>query len=333
MNDSLQMIEQVRKLHHQFDALIEPLRDDLWRYCHYVTGSPWDGEDLFQETLIKAYGMLHQRWHPTNTKSYLFRMATNTWIDHCRKQKIELGELDEAQVEGEADVDSLELEEAIDSVVSMLPPRQAAAFILMDVFHFKGEEVASMLNTTPKGVYASAARARHTLKKRSNYTTQSDQTSDSVHSGNVNNRESVYSHQRSHPMSSDKRKVIDAYLTAFNSGDVEGLIDLYSDYAHNETTPGFQEYSKQEMRSGSMQSGMLGAVVAEEKLLWGRPAIVTLAKTDEGLQLHDVQYHIVENGKIVRHKSYFFCKQFMLAAAKELNVPVQLNKPPVQWTE
>lgn len=305
----MKLIESNRMVHQQFEMLIKPLREELWRFCTYITGSVWDGEDLFQETLIKAYGMLHQRYHPTNPKSYLYRVATNTWIDQCRKMKLKLGELTEEIIMAEDETDSLEVEDALYSIASILPPRQAIAILLIDVFQFKADEIAGMLNTTRGGVYASVQRARATLA----------------------NNAAQHSTVASHFTHSQDRKIIKSYIEAFNRGDIETLISLFSDQALNETTPGFQEYSKDEMKSGSLQGGSLDAIYAEERTLWGREVIITLARTDNGIALHDVQFQETENGKIVCHKSYFFCKEFLFAAAKELDIPIQLKKLPVNW--
>ncbi|MGM1047732.1 MAG: RNA polymerase sigma factor [Bacillota bacterium] len=100
------IVEETRALHKKFEELIEPHRPSLWRYCHYLTGPPWDGEDLFQETLLKAFATMAQIWHPLAFKSYLFRIATNTRIDVLRKKKVSLdtySELDSNEFHEETD--------------------------------------------------------------------------------------------------------------------------------------------------------------------------------------------------------------------------------------
>jgi hypothetical protein len=39
------------------DAL-EPLRPDLYRHCRRLTGNIWDGEDLFQDALMRVFSLL-----------------------------------------------------------------------------------------------------------------------------------------------------------------------------------------------------------------------------------------------------------------------------------
>jgi hypothetical protein len=124
---------------------------------------------------------------------------------------------------------------------------------------------------------------------------------------------------------------IEAYLAAFNSGDLNGILQLFSDQVQNEACLGFHEYSKKEMINGSMKSGLCGHK-AISRTLWGRPVIVVVSEGKEGPEIYDIQIQDVENGKIVYHKSYFFRKEFILAAAKELNMRAQLVKPSVDWS-
>jgi RNA polymerase sigma-70 factor (ECF subfamily) len=63
----------------------EPLRPELYRYCRYLTRSPWDAEDLVQDTLARAFvalGCVHQEIE--NPRAWLFRVASNQWMNHRR---------------------------------------------------------------------------------------------------------------------------------------------------------------------------------------------------------------------------------------------------------
>ncbi|MGE6256912.1 sigma factor [Heyndrickxia sporothermodurans] len=54
----------LRDVKKTFDEMIIPHRPALWSYCYRITGSPWDAEDLVQETLIKAFSSLTKIWQP-----------------------------------------------------------------------------------------------------------------------------------------------------------------------------------------------------------------------------------------------------------------------------
>ncbi|WP_377890075.1 RNA polymerase sigma factor [Alkalihalobacillus sp. R86527] len=163
----LAVSEKNRDLRSEFDGLIAAFKQDLWNYCRYITGSPWDGEDLFQETMVKAFGGLYQRWHPTNPKSYLYRVATTTWIDQCRKQNRVVGSLEEGDMPIEEFSDSLEGEEALTYLTDLFSPRESAVFLLKEVFAFNAKEVAGIVRTTPGAVYASVRRMKEKLKDAS----------------------------------------------------------------------------------------------------------------------------------------------------------------------
>jgi RNA polymerase sigma-70 factor, ECF subfamily len=38
----------------RFSQSFEPLRPELYRFCRHLTHSPWDAEDLAQDTLARA---------------------------------------------------------------------------------------------------------------------------------------------------------------------------------------------------------------------------------------------------------------------------------------
>src|SRR4051794_37122364 len=77
----------VRLSWHRFLDIYEPLRPDLYRYCRYLTRSPWDAEDLAQDSLARAFVTLGQLGsEPPNARAWLFRVASNLWIDHTRRQ-------------------------------------------------------------------------------------------------------------------------------------------------------------------------------------------------------------------------------------------------------
>jgi RNA polymerase sigma factor (sigma-70 family) len=306
----LSISEKNRELRDEFNQIIDEFRGGLWSYCRYLTGSPWDGEDLFQDTMVKAFGSIYQRWHPTNPKSYLYRIATTTWIDHCRKQKRIVGHLEEEDVEAEYQSESFDAEEAIEYLLELFNPRQIAVFLLKEVFTFTAKEVAGMVQTTPGAVYAAVRRMHNQLSEnpigeKSNRLPSLDRTTNNT--------------------------VIQSYLKALNEGDVDKVLELMSERAQNEAPMGFQEFSKEEMRSGSMQFGLPG-FRAEEHSLWGKKVIVVFFDAEDGTRMiHDIQYQDVENGKIVFHRSFYFCKEFIIAAAEELGFPPQLDKPVVNW--
>jgi RNA polymerase sigma-70 factor (ECF subfamily) len=82
-----EMAKQLREAWFRYLDTIEPLRPTLYRYCRRVTRDIWDAEDLLQDTLLKGFGAIgrgevtSESAQVKGPRAYLFRIATNLWID------------------------------------------------------------------------------------------------------------------------------------------------------------------------------------------------------------------------------------------------------------
>jgi RNA polymerase sigma-70 factor, ECF subfamily len=66
---------------------LEPLRRDLYAYCRQLTGNAFDAEDLVQESLTRAFTQAAQAHSPIEKpRAWLFRVATNAYVDGYRRQ-------------------------------------------------------------------------------------------------------------------------------------------------------------------------------------------------------------------------------------------------------
>ncbi len=154
----------------RFMELVDEIRPELHRYCARMTGSVFDGEDIVQESLAKAYYALGQMREPPNLRPWLFRIAHNTAMDFLRRYERKNVELvsdvpDRAEPE-DAGVDP-ELVEAALTVFVELPPVQRSALILKDVLGQSLEETATTMATTVGAVKAALSRGRANIARTS----------------------------------------------------------------------------------------------------------------------------------------------------------------------
>lgn len=151
----------------QFQSVLRPFQNDLARYCRMLAGTPWDGDDLFQETLLKVFNAsISIEEHPV-PKAYLFRIATNAWIDHCRKNKVPVDTYENTdRFVHSGSEKKFEIREALEALVHRLPARQVAIILLIDVFGFTARAASEMMETTEGAVKALLHRARNTLKQK-----------------------------------------------------------------------------------------------------------------------------------------------------------------------
>src|SRR4051794_16183496 len=122
--------EDTQQSWRRFLATYEPLRPDLYRYCRYLTRSPWDAEDLVQDTLARAFVTLAQMGsEPPNPRGWLFRVASNLWIDQLRKHREP-----PAAEDGAAAAEPRATREAAGTLLVKLSPQERAAVVLKDAF-------------------------------------------------------------------------------------------------------------------------------------------------------------------------------------------------------
>jgi RNA polymerase sigma-70 factor, ECF subfamily len=152
----------------QFMELVDEVRPELHRYCARMIGSIFDGEDVVQETLAKAYYAFGQMVQPPNLKPWLFRIAHNTAMDfikrYDRRHVEPVAEVPDRAEPEESGVDPALVEAAL-TVFAELPPTQRSAAILKDVLGQTLEETADTMGTTVGAVKAALTRARANIAR------------------------------------------------------------------------------------------------------------------------------------------------------------------------
>jgi RNA polymerase sigma factor (sigma-70 family) len=156
-----------------FLALVGAIRPELHRYCARLTGSVFDGEDVVQEALAKAYQSLGTLDDRIALRAWLFRIAHNRALDLMRSRALRAAEPLEAASEmpDEDTPDPLERlmrEEAIATAVSRfveLPTMQRSAVVLKDVLEHSLDDIAGLLEISVDAVKAHLARGRARLRQ------------------------------------------------------------------------------------------------------------------------------------------------------------------------
>jgi RNA polymerase sigma-70 factor (ECF subfamily) len=227
-----------------FAELAERFRTELQLHCYRILGSVQDAEDLVQETLLAAWHGYERFEGRSSLRSWLYRIATNRSLNALRDRgrrpqalpgppdgtpapppPTRLGEsvwltpYPDVLLEAVADRAQqpearYETREAIGLAfvagLQRLPPRQRAVLVLRDVLAFRAAEVAEMLGLTEVSVNRTLQRARKRL----------DQVAP------PGRRELAPL-----PGSREERELVDRFTTAFEAGDVAGVVALLGDDA------------------------------------------------------------------------------------------------------
>jgi RNA polymerase sigma-70 factor (ECF subfamily) len=158
-------LEKFSAGHEPDENNTKSLQMALKRYCLALTQSPWEADDLVQDTWVKALGYMKTQNNHPNPEALLLRIARNTWIDIMRRKATlsRVLEMDQPRTEEAAGHGLFEIEAAFQALQKHLSPLQQAVFLLRDVFEHSGNEAAEILYTTEGAVKAALHRARQAL--------------------------------------------------------------------------------------------------------------------------------------------------------------------------
>ncbi len=224
-----------------FAQLVAPHRRELHVHCYRILGSAQDAEDALQEALLAAWQGLGGYEERASLRTWLYRIATNRCLNMLRagdRRPRSYEErpyvllpvatpsdeplwlepypdqlLDELPDEAPGPEPRYEMREAISlafiTALQLLPARQRAALILHDVLGYRAGEVASMLESTEESAASALKRARERLEQR--FREDNDDAPPPL------------------PRSSEERRVLERFATAFEEGDIGVLVAMFTE--------------------------------------------------------------------------------------------------------
>ena len=227
-----------------YARLVDPHRGALHAHCYRMLGSVHDAEDALQEALLRAWRALPRFEGRSSLRAWLYRIATNTSLDVIEKRPKRVLPVDHAppadprEGPGEPIVESVWVEpypdeklgvedghaapearfeqrEAVElafiAALQHLPARQRAVLILRDVLGFSAREVAQTLETTTAAVNSALQRAREAVDARLPERSQQATLRSLGDQG--------------------LREVVDAYVEAWDRGDVGAVVAMLTEDA------------------------------------------------------------------------------------------------------
>ncbi|WP_181349667.1 RNA polymerase sigma factor [Thalassobacillus sp. CUG 92003] len=304
-----ELSHDLRELERDFKKKIEPYRSELWRYCYHLTGSPWDAEDLVQDTLLKSLSMLAKVFQPVHTKAYLFKIASNLWIDQTRKKKAAVTPIENVTLQDESMSHNFHVMEHVEILVEQLTPTQFVTLILGDVFLYRGKEIATIIGSSEQAVHTNLHRARHIMK----------QSQVELDGG-----------EKKQPKPNlTPSPVVKTILQGFRTKDPERIAsvldeNLVTDIVHSGYEIGLNETKKNSLNDWKEVVDAQLDIVVDYIELWGLPVIVEMErKQDQQLYLNNVHYMEVTDDHVTYWKFFCFSWDLMNKTAEELDV--QLN--------
>lgn len=314
------LTDAVKASWHHFLDVHEPLRPELYRYCRNLTRSPWDADDLVQDTMARAFVTLGcMEVAPPNPRAWLFRVASNLWIDRVRRDREEPGPVPEEATSREPRA----AREAAGTLIARLSPQERAAVVLKDAFDLTLEEIAETLSTSVGAVKAALHRGRGKLAE--------PEAPEAAGPG------------------APATAVLDAFCDAFNAGDLERLTSLLLDTASIEVVRVHAEYGPEAARKGVFAGMLFGSkrlAAAEEqggidprfkqgalptlprvevRLHRGEPIVLHWYAHVDGEAVRGLTRVETSGDHISRVRNYFYTPDVIAEICRELDVPCRVN--------
>lgn len=309
------MRDELRAAWHRYLDLLAPLRPGLFAYCRRLTGNVWDAEDLVQDTLLRAFGVLgrlHQEIR--NPRAYVLRTATHLWIDAVRRRGTETASRVAGSIEPPTPPPGPEsagaVREAGATLLQRLAPQERAALVLKDVFDLSLEETAMVLETTIGAIKAALHRGRERLREARDETAS----------------------RRPAPSTA----LVDRFVEAFNARDRAGLLALVLETGSVDMLGcGFQ-YGREalEGEQGWLRGALDGhpewpaefafeSQRLERRVFAGEP-VALYFRTRRGREALEQVLRIEErDGRVARIRDYAFCPEALREIGAELGLRVR----------
>jgi RNA polymerase sigma-70 factor, ECF subfamily len=150
------------------EQLLGELRPRLHRYCARMTGSVIDGEDVVQETMLKAMEAAPAGEPITNPEGWLFRIAHHAALDFLRRRAREEARHSNEDLDMIAavrnPVEDRQIAAASLWTFMRLPVSQRSSVILSDVMGHSLHEVCEIVGGSVPAVKAALQRGRARLR-------------------------------------------------------------------------------------------------------------------------------------------------------------------------
>jgi RNA polymerase sigma-70 factor, ECF subfamily len=142
-----------------FDTLYQHFYIPISKYLAHMVGDDEEGLDLAQETFLKAWQGLSGIQNGLRFHTWLYRIATNTAIDHLRRRKFRCSRLENTGEDGLPEnmriagpEERVAEVEHIQQALAQVSLKYRSCLVLQLVVNLSQREIAASLNISEKSV-------------------------------------------------------------------------------------------------------------------------------------------------------------------------------------
>ena len=136
--------------------------EELHGFLLKKTGDNILAEDILHETFIKLHLNISQLRSGDQVRSWVYRIAHNSLIDHYRTKQLNAAAISN---EEEQESSSHSAEDCLLPIIKKLPSKYREAILLSDIKGYKQNKVAEMLGISLSGTKSRIQRARKMIQE------------------------------------------------------------------------------------------------------------------------------------------------------------------------
>ena len=154
-----------------FERLFGEYHHAIFNYVLRMVGDRDRAEDITQDTFVKAYRKLDTLTDEISTRSWLYRIATNTAIDEIRRRRFFFTtptpgiDRPDGEPGPEARAMAATLDGSIQRALLRLRPNQRQCLVLSDIEDMSGEQIAEIMGMSYGAVRTLLCRARGEMRR------------------------------------------------------------------------------------------------------------------------------------------------------------------------
>lgn len=157
-------------LKKEFEIAYVNYKNIVYTYLYQLCCNHFLAEDISQDVFLKVYSNINKFRGESSLKTWILRIARNTYIDYMRKNKESISPIDELEM---ADTEQDPEREAINSergriiteVLKRLPEDYRTIIILREQQELTYDEIGRVMDFSPSNVKITLFRARKKFKE------------------------------------------------------------------------------------------------------------------------------------------------------------------------
>lgn len=150
----------------RYEALVDELYQDVFRYAYWLTRNKGIAEDLVQETFLRAWRSFDSLQNEKAAKAWLFTILRRENARQYERYRPELVDIDDVAVaeENSAEPDQQQKQVELHQAIMRLDKDYRDPLLLQVIGGFSGKEIADILDLNNNTVMTRLFRARSKLK-------------------------------------------------------------------------------------------------------------------------------------------------------------------------